>query len=123
MSRGQPLIDEDRWQWLDLLGKAIAKKTSDGHIVVTACSALRQIYRDRLVSAIGSPVLFVYLEGDRNTIAERLSTRTNHFMPETLLNSQLDTLEPPTDGENYIIVRIGPPIEELVNDIHQTICR
>ncbi len=96
MERGIPLTDEDRWPWLDAIA-AFARQASEAHRnVVIACSALRDVYRQRL--SAGGDVRFVFLEGSRETIAERMKTRVGHFMPVSLLDSQLATLEIPKDA-------------------------
>ena len=90
MSAGIPLTDDDRWPWLDAIGKALAD--ADGRLIV-ACSALRRAYRDRLTRAAGRPVIFVWLDGSKETIAARMKRRKHHFMPPSLLDSQFATLE------------------------------
>src|SRR3972149_8446132 len=101
MSSGTPLTDDDRWPWLDAIGKAL-HDTKGG--IIVACSALRRVYRDRLRTAAGRPVIFVHLAGSRQTIGERLDARRGHFMPPRLLDSQFATLEPPADDEAAIAV-------------------
>ncbi|ATY34777.1 gluconokinase [Sphingomonas psychrotolerans] len=102
MRGGQPLTDEDRWPWLARLGEATARSAADHGMAVAACSALRRCYRDRLRTTIGLPVRFVLLENDRNRLLERLADRAAHFMPVSLLDSQLATLEPPLADEAAI---------------------
>jgi len=96
MAAGTPLTDADRWPWLDRLAAEMAAIDGRGQHAVLACSALRQAYRDRISRAV--PVRFVHLAGDRDTIAARLSARKDHYMPPSLLASQLATLEPPHDA-------------------------
>jgi gluconokinase len=96
MASGVPLTDVDRWPWLDRLAAEMAAIDGRGDNAVLACSALRQAYRDR-ISRAGN-VRFVHLSGDHDTIAARLAARTHHYMPPTLLASQLATLEPPQDA-------------------------
>ena len=111
MSAGIPLTDEDRWPWLDAIGKALAE--SDGSLIV-ACSALRRIYRDRLTRAAGRPVIFLWLDGSKATIAARMKRRKHHFMPPSLLDSQFATLEPPGPDELAVRVSVEPPREQVV---------
>ena len=112
MSSGTPLTDDDRWPWLDAIALAMREAT-DG--VVVTCSSLRRTYRDRLRARAGRPVLFVYLNGSRETLAARLAARKGHFMPASLLDSQLATLEPPTPDEPGIVpVSLEPPVEVVV---------
>ncbi|MCS5497136.1 gluconokinase [Cnuibacter physcomitrellae] len=90
MAAGIPLDDLDRWPWLDLVGAAIAHRAGG---IVVACSALKVAYRDRLRAAAPDAV-FVELEGSPELLATRIGARRDHFMPATLLASQLATLEP-----------------------------
>jgi gluconokinase len=97
MRHGIPLEDADRWPWLERLSAQIDRWLSAGATVVLACSALKQSYRDML--AKGRPgVRFVHLEGDKALIRQRLNRRRGHYMPATLLDSQLAALEPPADA-------------------------
>lgn len=112
MSSGTPLIDEDRWPWLDAIARAM--RDAPGGVIVT-CSALRRVYRDRLRDGAGRPLLFVFLNGSKETIAERLAERKGHFMPPSLLDSQFATLEPPDADEPGIVrVSIVPPISSVI---------
>lgn len=107
MSAGVPLTDEDRAEWLQLLAARLAHATSSGAGLVMTCSALKRAYRD--VLRAGAPDLrFVYLRGPQGLLAQRLAARTGHFMPRSLLESQLATLEEPAGDEDawvYDIVR------------------
>jgi gluconokinase len=112
MRAGTALIDDDRWPWLDRLAAEMAAiNACNGHAVL-ACSALKQAYRDRL--ARGGDVRFVYLKGDRATLASRLAARAGHYMPASLLDSQLATLEEPADA---IVIDIRAPIAVQVTAI------
>jgi gluconokinase len=112
MSSGTPLTDDDRWPWLDAIARAM--REAPGGVIVT-CSSLRRIYRDRLRAGAGRPVLFVFLEGSKETIAARLADRKGHFMPPSLLASQFATLEPPGDAEPGIVrVSIDPPVDAVI---------
>jgi len=105
MISGVPLDDVDRMPWLDIVGEALAA-APDGAVV--ACSALRRRYRDRLRAAAPDAV-FVELDVDARTLADRMSHR-RHFMPPSLLESQLATLEPLADDEAGVVVsNVGPP--------------
>jgi gluconokinase len=104
MASGQPLTDEDRWPWLDKVAAWIQLHTESGTPGIVTCSALRRSYRDRLR---GPGVAFVHLDGSRQVISERLSKRLDHFMPSTLLDSQLATLEPLTADEVGVVVPLG----------------
>lgn len=108
MASGTPLVDADRWPWLDRLAKEMATVNERGGDAVLACSALRQIYRDRLARA--GDVRFIHLKGDYDTIAARLATRSHRYMPPTLLASQFATLEEPAEAI-VIDVRDGIPVQ------------
>ncbi|MDM4762422.1 gluconokinase [Galbitalea sp. SE-J8] len=91
MAAGTPLTDEDRWPWLERVAAWIRQREEAGEPGVVTCSALKRAYRDVLRTPNSA---FVYLHGPREVLAERLATRSGHFMPPSLLDSQLDTLEP-----------------------------
>jgi gluconokinase len=96
MAAGNALDDSDRWPWLDRMVTAMQGAQSEGGHAVLACSALKQVYRDRLQRA--GDVRFVYLRGDAETIGARLSARSHKYMPASLLPSQFATLEEPQDA-------------------------
>ncbi|HSU70983.1 MAG TPA: gluconokinase, partial [Micrococcaceae bacterium] len=110
MAAGHPLTDEDRWPWLDTIASWIIEHTMAGIPGIITCSALKKIYRDRLRE---KNVVFVFLSGSKEQIGRRLTTRMDHFMPPSLLDSQIATLEPPTPDENSIVIDVGrTPAEE-----------
>ncbi len=115
MRAGQPLTDADRWPWLDRLGAAIGEAALHGGVAVAACSALKRSYRARLVAASGVPLSFVLLDTDADEIARRLKTRTGHYMPASLLGSQLATLERPGADECAITLDAARPIDALAD--------
>ena len=121
MSRGIPLNDEDRWPWLEHLGKVLGELSRREDMVVCACSALRREYRERLKKAAAEPILFVHLSGGEEIIARRLCVRSDHFMPSELLESQFAILEPPTVEENVLSVEIGVSVSKLAEHIHNEI--
>lgn len=104
MRSGQPLTDEDRWPWLDRLGRAIDAAVAERGITVAACSALRRAYRDRLRQTISAPVCFVLLDAEHPELLRRLTNRSGHYMPPSLLTSQLETLERPAPDESVIVL-------------------
>lgn len=114
MAAGIPLTDEDRWPWLERIAAWIQVHTASGIPGVVTCSALRRTYRDRLA---GPGVAFVHLDGSAETLASRLSARMDHFMPQSLLGSQLATLEPLEDDENGIVVDLGRRPKDEVKEI------
>ncbi len=104
MADGVALTDEDRWPWLETIASWITEHTMAGIPGIITCSALRRSYR---VVLRGRNVVFVFLSGDGARIGRRMAARTGHFMPSSLLESQLDTLEPPTAEENFLLVDIS----------------
>lgn len=101
MRAGTPLTDDDRWPWLDRLGRAIGTAAAGG-VAVASCSALKKIYRDRLRRSIPVPAHFVLLDPARTELERRMTTRAGHFMPTSLLTSQLNTLERPQPDERAL---------------------
>jgi gluconokinase len=113
MRAGEPLTDDDRWPWLDRLGRAIGEALASDATAVAACSALRRSYRDRLRGAIPSPARFVLLDASRDELQRRLDHRAGHYMPSSLLASQLATLERPGPDEAATTLAAGAPPEQL----------
>jgi len=113
MSAGQPLDDGDRWPWLDRLGLAAGEVVSSSGRVVAACSALRRRYRERLRAAIGAPTRFVLLDAGQDELLRRLTRRSGHYMPASLLDSQLATLERPDPDEAIFTLDAAAPPERL----------
>lgn len=109
MRAGTPLTDGDRWPWLDLVGAWLADRDAG----VVACSALRRPYRDRLRRAV--PELDVLLlDGDPGLVRARQAARRQHFMPASLLDSQLATLEPLGPDEAGLTIDVARSPEEIV---------
>jgi gluconokinase len=99
MASGTPLTDEDRGPWLATLHELIAGWYRSGGDGVLTCSALKQTYRDTLVAGLPADAYrFVLMEAPKELIAERMQARAGHFMPSSLLESQLATLEPPANA-------------------------
>lgn len=98
MHHGIPLTDEDRWPWLRTIRAAIEEKQRARETAVFTCSSLKRAYRDILRSG-DRDVTFVYLHGTAELLRERLGERKGHFFDPSLLQSQLDTLEPPGPDE------------------------
>ena len=116
MAAGHPLTDDDRWPWLDAIVAWVAEQHAAGASVVVPCSALRRVYRDRL-RRVGPGVRFVYLAGPHEVLAARLAGRTQHFMPSSLLDSQLATLEPPAPDEGVLSVSIEQAPDAIVDHV------
>jgi gluconokinase len=116
MHHGEPLNDKDRWPWLHAIAAWIdATRSAGGHGIV-ACSALKRVYRDILIGG-RRDVRLIFLRGERDLIARRIAARADHFMPPTLLDSQLKTLEEPQANERPIVVSIAPHPREIVEAI------
>jgi gluconokinase len=111
MSDGIPLTDDDRWPWLDAVGQVAAAMGS-----VVACSALRKVYRSRLREWIPDAV-FVQLTADPSLINDRLASRQDHFMPASLLASQIALLQPLTEDESGLTRNAASPPDILVRRI------
>jgi gluconokinase len=109
MAAGTPLNDGDRKPWLEAVGQRLADAEES---LVIACSALKKSYRD-IIRAADPAARFVLLQGSRELLSERLAHRKGHFMPPTLLQSQLDTLEPLDPNECGVVLDISEKPEEL----------
>ena len=122
MARGIPLDDDDRHGWLARLAELIEDARRDGRSLVLACSSLKRRYRDQLRG--GDPALgFVFLEGTRELLLERLEARTDHFFKGAdMLDNQLATLEVPGDDEGRIhTLDISATPQALVESVCQQI--
>ncbi|MFO1458466.1 MAG: gluconokinase [Verrucomicrobiota bacterium] len=113
MRSGTPLTDDDRRPWLLAIQHRMREIEAAGRSAIFACSALKETHRSLLLHG-ESWVRFVHLHGSRELLAQRLGSRQGHFMPPALLDSQLATLEPPTDA---LRVDVGPEPEVLVSQI------
>jgi gluconokinase len=111
MAAGTPLDDADRAPWLAVIGRTIADSLAAGDPVVVACSALKRSYRDSLRAAAPSTV-FALPTGDPEVLVRRLAVRQHEFMPRSLLDSQLATLEPFGDDEAAVEVDFADAPEE-----------
>jgi gluconokinase len=115
MRGGVPLMDADRWPWLENLRELIGRSLSAGENAVLACSALKRKYRERL--RVGPDVKLVFLRGDYALIAEQLHRRHDHFINRALLQSQFADLEEPQQDEAAITIELGRLPHELVEEI------
>ncbi|KAA5605316.1 gluconokinase [Roseospira marina] len=116
MASGVPLTDADRWPWLGALGAAMREHADAEGGVVSGCSALKRAYRQRLMDTIGRPVLFLVLDGCRETLFARMSARGDHYMPPGLLDSQLADLERPDAAEPALTLSIEQDVDTLVEE-------
>ncbi len=119
MKAGIPLDDADRRGWLERLNRELVDRAGAGRSAALACSALKQRYRDVLERGLPQ-CRWIYLKGSRALILNRMAARENHFMPTTLVDSQLATLEEPTHALTLDIAR---PIDALVAEIVATVPR
>jgi len=113
MSKGIPLTDEDRCPGLDRLAELIADHLKKDQSMILACSALKQVYRTRLV-VDPSKTLFIYLKGTYELILARMSERSGHYMKPHMLVGQLSTLEEPQDA---LTISIDQTPEQIVNSV------
>ncbi len=118
MAAGIPLEDGDRWPWLDAIAAWTSEQAAAGRSTIVTCSALRRIYRDRLRAA-ASGTVFVHLVGTPELLAERMAGRKGHFMPSSLLASQLATLEPLEADEPGIVVDVSGTIDAMVGQVRE----
>jgi gluconokinase len=116
MHSGHPLDDDDRWPWLRLLAAWIGDHEQRGESAVVTCSALKRNYRDLLREGHPS-VWFAHVAADAALLRERLAARTGPYMPASLLDSQLETLQPLEDDEpGATIPGVGTP-DAVVDDL------
>ncbi|MEU8299913.1 gluconokinase [Micromonospora sp. NPDC048909] len=113
MRSGVPLDDDARWPWLRDLAAWMAERGAEGRSTVLACSALRRSYRDVLRQGPPS-VEFVHLDGSAEVIRDRMSRRAGHYMPASLLESQLATLERAEPDESVLVLDVALGADELV---------
>lgn len=118
MASGKPLTDAMRAPWIESICERLRQHVKERIHTVLAFSGLKKIHREPLRHC-GSNVLFLHLTGDRETLAQRMRERTDHFMPVSLLDSQLESLETPTDEPDVYSLLIGPSVNELLVQAHQ----
>ena len=115
MRNGIPLQDADRWPWLDRMNALLVEKEGRGESVLLACSALKQVYRDRLAKGTAD-LRWIYLKGSVDLIRKRLEARKGHYMKAGLLESQFATLEEPGNA-------LGVDINDMPDAIADFILR
>ncbi|HUH86295.1 MAG TPA: gluconokinase [Stellaceae bacterium] len=116
MHAGMPLTDADRQPWLEAVAAWIDAQRARKEPGIITCSALKRSYRSLIIGDRREARL-VYLRGRHDLIAERLAGRRGHFMPASLLQSQLDTLEEPGPDEDPLVVDVGPPPQQIADEI------
>jgi 6-phosphogluconate dehydrogenase len=113
MSAGNPLTDEDRYEWLDRINKSAINLINENKSAVFACSALKEKYREILSENTKDEIVFVYLKGTKEIIQARINARKGHFMPSQLLDSQFNILEEP---QNAINIDLSKSPEEMIQE-------
>jgi ribose 5-phosphate isomerase A len=116
MHAGIPLTDADRQPWLERVAASIDAQRAKKQPGIIVCSALKRSYRQIIVGD-RPEVRLVYLRGGRDLIAAHLAGRNHHFMPASLMQSQIDTLEEPDSDEDPLIVDVGPPAGQIAQEI------
>jgi gluconokinase len=117
MTAGTPLNDDDRGPWLDALAQRLRRECETNRGAIASCSSLKKIYRDRLQAIAGVYTRFVFLDCARETLERNQAGRQGHFMPKTLLDSQLATLEPPYHETRAITVDGNQPFTNVIQSI------
>jgi len=113
MNTGIPLTDADRQPWLRQLAKHISSwNKAEG--AVLACSALKKAYREHLEGGESENIRFIYLKGSKSEILDRLQKRSGHYMPPSLLDSQFEALEEPSDA---LTVSISDTPDQIASQI------
>ncbi|MBO2448109.1 gluconokinase [Actinomadura barringtoniae] len=114
MAAGQPLTDVDRAPWLGAIAQWVTDHLEHGTPGVVSCSALRRRYRDQVLLNGRPDVKGVYLDGDRDLIAERMRIRPGHFFKVEMLDTQFEALELPEPDEHILSVPVNGTPEETV---------
>lgn len=112
MRAGTPLDDVDRLPWLRSISEWLGQQRETGAVVT--CSALKRLYRDVLREA-APDLTFLHLDGDKEVVRGRVAGRAGHFMPESLVQSQFDALEPLGEDERGLVVPLDLPVSEIVD--------
>ncbi|EKO3800162.1 gluconokinase [Vibrio harveyi] len=120
MASGQPLNDDDRKPWLERIRDAAYSLESKNEHGIIVCSALKKIYRDQIRDG-NENVSFLFLDGSKELILERMRARQGHFMKENMVNSQFEALERPEDEPRTIFVSIDATIEDVVSNAAELI--
>ncbi|MGN6207634.1 gluconokinase [Asticcacaulis sp.] len=114
MSAGTALTDDDRWPWLERVADVLGSADESSGVIIS-CSALKYIYRDFLRLRTGHPILFVFPNLPVEVVRARLRHRSDHYMPPSLVDSQLAILEPPRPDERVLILNGTPTTAQSVN--------
>ena len=111
MGKGLPLNDHDRKGWFTAIRDALEKESN---LVIVSCSALKKKYRDFFLE-LHRPIVYLHLTGDRSLLEERIGSRSGHFFNPKLLDSQIETLEPPSDDELAVSIEISDTVENIMD--------
>jgi gluconokinase len=121
MAAGRPLTEEDRRPWLEQLAELLDGDRRQGRSTVLACSALRRAHRDTLRGGRPPSGLFlVHLHADVTVLEERMRHR-HHFMPTSLLRSQLDVLEPLEEDERGVVIDVASDVESVMEQVRASL--
>jgi ribose 5-phosphate isomerase A len=116
MHAGIPLTDVDREPWLERVAAWIDDQRAKKQPGIITCSALKRSYR-QIIIGDRPEVRLIYLRGKRDLIAQRLAVRCGHFMPASLLQSQIDALEGPDQSEDPLTVDVDLPASRIAEEI------
>jgi carbohydrate kinase (thermoresistant glucokinase family) len=122
MHAGIPLTDADRQPWLERVAAWIDDQRAKKQPGIITCSALKRSYR-QIIIGDRPEVRLIYLRGSRDLIAQRLAGRSGHFMPASLLQSQIDTLEEPGPDEDPLTVHVEAPASQIAEEIIRLLAR
>jgi gluconokinase len=122
MAAGHPLTDEDRWPWLRTLAAWIGEHEAAGTNAVVTCSALKRAYRDLLCEGHPS-VWFAHVRAAPDLILHRVEARRGHYMPPSLLGSQLEILEPLADDEPGAQISGVDPAAQVAEHVLEALSR
>jgi carbohydrate kinase (thermoresistant glucokinase family) len=121
MHAGIPLTDVDRQPWLERVAAWIDSQRAKKQPGIITCSALKRAYRQFIIGD-RPEVRLVYLRGGRDLIAEHVAGRRGHFMPASLLRSQIDTLEEPDPSEDSLTIEASAPPDQIAEEIIRRLC-
>ncbi len=113
MAAGTPLTDADRQGWLQAIAERLREALDGRRSLVVTCSALKRRYRE-VLRAGAADLRIVHLHGSPELLAQRMAARTGHYMPPSLLPSQLLALEPPLPDERALTFDIAQPVDDIV---------
>jgi gluconokinase len=116
MAGGHPLDDDDRLPWLRRIAEVVGAHEAAGTSLILTCSALKRSYRELLREGHPS-VWFAHVDVPREVLAQRLAARQGHYMPPSLLDSQLATLQPLGDDEPGDVIAGNGPLDQTVSDL------